>query len=148
MRKTDANLNAPASCRLTISCRGVNHGTFLHIAHKEVRDEKVSRPTSVDLPLTNPLQGLITNKSIHAGIRAPVSRPKDDIRNDRRCGFSTITARHLDKVGVSGVIQEIRDRVADSRVYISVDIDVLDPAYAPGTCHLPLITPCAAKPLV
>ena len=31
-----------------------------------------------------------------------------------------------------GVIEKIKDRVSGSKVYISVDIDVLDPAYAPG----------------
>lgn len=54
------------------------------------------------------------------------------MKNDRRCGFATVTARDLDRMGVSGVVQAIRDRVGDSMVYISVDIDVLDPAYAPG----------------
>lgn len=91
--------------------RGVNHGTFLHIAHEE---------------------GLIRNTSIHAGIRGPLSRRKGDTRNDIRCGFDTITARDIDKIGVSGIIERLKDRVAGTRVYISVDIDVLDPAYAPG----------------
>ncbi|KAK3988718.1 Arginase/deacetylase [Cladorrhinum sp. PSN332] len=89
-----------------------NHGTFLHIAHEE---------------------GLISNNSIHAGIRAPVARPKEDMQNDRRCGFSLITARELDKIGASAIVQKIKDRVGDSKVYISVDIDVLDPAFAPAT---------------
>ncbi|KAK4182288.1 Arginase/ deacetylase [Podospora australis] len=89
-----------------------NHGTFLHIAHEE---------------------GLISNKSIHAGIRAPIARPEEDMKNDRRCGFSTIKARDLDKLGAAAIVQKIRDRVGDSKVYISVDIDVLDPAYAPAT---------------
>ncbi|KXJ91387.1 arginase family-domain-containing protein [Microdochium bolleyi] len=91
---------------------GVNHGTFLHIAHEE---------------------GLIHNSSIHAGIRAPLIRRKGDLRNDVRCGFSIVTARDLDLHGAAGVIQRIKDRVKGSMVYISVDIDVLDPAYAPGT---------------
>ncbi|KAF2010151.1 Arginase/deacetylase [Aaosphaeria arxii CBS 175.79] len=91
---------------------GVNHGTFLHIAHEE---------------------GLIRNTSIHAGIRAPVSRPKGDIRNDLRCGFTMIKARDLDHIGVAGVIDLLKKRVGDSNVYISVDIDVLDPAFAPAT---------------
>ncbi|POS75269.1 proclavaminate amidinohydrolase [Diaporthe helianthi] len=91
---------------------GVNHGTFLHIAHEE---------------------GLIRNTSVHAGIRAPVIRPKGDIRNDARCGFEIITARAIDKVGADGIIKQIKERVGDSNVYISVDIDVLDPAYAPAT---------------
>lgn len=59
-------------------------------------------------------------------------RPKGDMRNDRRCGFDLITARAIDKVGADGIIAQIRERVGDSNVYISVDIDVLDPAYAPG----------------
>ncbi|KAE8146919.1 hypothetical protein BDV25DRAFT_169515 [Aspergillus avenaceus] len=91
---------------------GVNHGTFLHIAHEE---------------------GLIRNTSVHVGIRAPVIHPKGDLRNDIRCGFEIIKARDLDRFGIDGVIENIKSRVGDSRVYISVDIDVLDPAYAPAT---------------
>lgn len=59
-------------------------------------------------------------------------RPKGDLRNDRRCGFDLITARAIDKVGADGIVAQIRERVGDSNVYVSVDIDVLDPAYAPG----------------
>lgn len=59
-------------------------------------------------------------------------RRKDDLRNDLRCGFEMIKARDLDKVGTAGVISQVKERVGDSKVYISVDIDVLDPAYAPG----------------
>ncbi|TLD29270.1 hypothetical protein PspLS_03634 [Pyricularia sp. CBS 133598] len=91
---------------------GLNHGTFLHIAHEE---------------------GLIKNTSIHAGIRAPLIRRKGDLRNDLRCGFNIITARDLDKLGVAGMISRIKERVGDSKVYISIDIDVLDPAFAPAT---------------
>ncbi|KAF1924324.1 arginase family protein, partial [Didymella exigua CBS 183.55] len=91
---------------------GVNHGTFLHIAHEE---------------------GLIRNTSIHAGIRAPVVRPKGDVRNDIRCGFEMVRARDIDRLGISGIVERLKKRVAGTRVYVSVDIDVLDPAYAPAT---------------
>jgi agmatinase len=57
---------------------------------------------------------------------------KSDVRNDRRCGFDMITARQIDKIGVRGIVQRILDRVGGNRVYITVDIDVLDPAFAPG----------------
>lgn len=57
---------------------------------------------------------------------------KRDIRNDKRCGFEIITARQIDRIGIDGVIGKIKERVGDTRVYISVDIDVLDPAFAPG----------------
>jgi len=97
--------------RLAENNSGVNHGTFLHIAHEE---------------------GLIRNTSIHAGIRAPMVRPKGDLRNDRRCGFEIVKAREIDRFGISGVIERLKARVAGTKVYISVDIDVLDPAFAPG----------------
>lgn len=66
-----------------------------------------------------------------------MSRPKGDIRNDLRCGFHIIKARDIDRFGISGVIQKLKDRVAGSKVYISVDIDVLDPAFAPGESNPP-----------
>ncbi|KAI8306167.1 putative agmatinase 1 [Colletotrichum sp. SAR11_240] len=47
-------------------------------------------------------------------------------------GLNHVTARDLDKLGAQGVISKIKERVGDSKVYISVDIDVLDPAFAPG----------------
>ena len=37
------------------------------------------------------------------------------------------------RAGVDAAIERIRRRVGDSPVYISIDIDVLDPAHAPGT---------------
>lgn len=54
------------------------------------------------------------------------------MRNDVRCGFAVVKARDLDKIGTAGIISQIKERVGDSKVYISVDIDVLDPAFAPG----------------
>ena len=91
---------------------GVNHGTFLHIAHEE---------------------GLISNRSIHAGIRGALSKRNGDVKNDRRCGFDMITARDIDRLGIDGVIDRIKQQVGEANVYVSVDIDVLDPAFAPAT---------------
>ncbi|KPI41943.1 putative agmatinase 1 [Cyphellophora attinorum] len=91
---------------------GVNHGTFLHIAVEE---------------------GLVLNNSIHAGIRAPAVNKKYDWKHDKACGFEIVTARDIDRMGISGIIQKLKSRVGDSNVYITVDIDVLDPAYAPAT---------------
>lgn len=75
---------------------------------------------------------MILNSSIHAGIRAQVV-DKSDMRHDKDCGFHIITARDIDFIGVRGVIDRLRTRVEHTRVYISIDIDVLDPAFAPGT---------------
>lgn len=83
--------------------------------------------------MLNVNQGLINNSSLHVGIRAPIIRRKGDVRNDIRCGFQILTARDLDRFGIDGMVERIKDRVGDNKVYISVDIDVLDPSYAPGT---------------
>ena len=39
----------------------------------------------------------------------------------------------MDRLGADRVIEMIRERVGDAPVYISIDIDVLDPGFAPGT---------------
>lgn len=83
------------------------------------------------------------NSSIHVGIRAPLIRPKGDIRNDIRCGFDIITARDFDKIGASGIIEKIKERVGSTNVYISIDIDVLDPAFAPGMWSIDLFLFCS-----
>ena len=44
-----------------------------------------------------------------------------------------MTARDIDKIGVAGIIDKLKARVGSNKVYISVDIDVLDPAHAPAT---------------
>lgn len=49
-----------------------------------------------------------------------------------------VRARDIDRLGPDGVIKKIKDRVGDSKVYISVDIDVLDPAFAPGELYTSL----------
>jgi agmatinase len=70
--------------------------------------------------------------SIHVGIRGPLYDRKDLV-NDAGLGFRTIHCQELDEIGVSGVIERIRSRVSDRPLYLSIDIDVLDPAHAPGT---------------
>lgn len=75
---------------------------------------------------------LAENRSIHVGIRGSLYAPTD-LRDDAGLGFRIIHAHDFDTFGTEVVIARIRERVGDSPVYISVDIDVLDPAHAPGT---------------
>jgi agmatinase len=78
-------------------------------------------------------EGLLQpNASIHVGIRGPLYDAAD-LGADKGFGFSTIRASDFDKLGVDEVVRSVRERVGDSPVYVSVDIDVLDPAFAPGT---------------
>jgi agmatinase len=75
---------------------------------------------------------LVEDHSVHVGIRGPIYG-QADLDDDRRFGFRTVRASDIDTLGVDGTIQAILERVADLPVYLSIDIDVLDPAFAPGT---------------
>ena len=75
---------------------------------------------------------LIEDHSIHVGIRGPLYGSAD-LDDDRRFGFRTIRVSDLDDLGFEGVVGAITERVGDLPAYLSVDIDVLDPAFAPGT---------------
>jgi agmatinase len=75
---------------------------------------------------------LVEDHSIHVGIRGPLY-DRADMDEDKRLGFRTIRASDLDVLGTSGAIQAVTERVDSLPVYLSVDIDVLDPAFAPGT---------------
>jgi agmatinase len=90
----------------------VNHGTFLAVAQRE---------------------GLISNSSIHAGIRcklavghlhAVANYPYDhgqgmvDIEHDMAVGFQLITTNDIDDLGIPEIIRRIRRRVGDNPVYL------------------------------
>jgi agmatinase len=75
---------------------------------------------------------LVEDRSIHVGTRGPLFTPHDLV-DDTRLGFGVVTAMDLETDHIEGVVRRIRERVGDSLVYVSVDIDVLDPAAAPGT---------------
>jgi agmatinase len=65
------------------------------------------------------------------GIRGPLYAATD-LLEDAELGFQVVHSRELDDLGIRGVVERIRARVEDRPVYVSVDIDVLDPAFAPG----------------
>jgi agmatinase len=69
---------------------------------------------------------------LHVGIRGPLYTDAD-LSQDSELGFQAIAAPDVEHLGVPGMVERIRDRVGDRPVYVSVDIDVLDPAHAPGT---------------
>lgn len=48
-------------------------------------------------------------------------------------GMTVIYMEEFMALGVPGVIEKARQVVGDAQVYISVDVDGFDPAYAPGT---------------
>lgn len=81
-------------------------------------------------------EGLIMNgSSVHAGLRTRLSGDDwGDNEDDEAQGFLRITADDIDDLGPKGIIKAILARIGtEVPVYLSVDIDVIDPGLAPGT---------------
>ncbi|KAL2354121.1 arginase family-domain-containing protein [Cryomyces antarcticus] len=92
-----------------------NHGSMFWLAAKE---------------------GLIANtSSVHAGLRTRISGDDDaDWVDDTQQGWKRILTDDIDDIGTRGIIDSIMQRVGtEYPVYLSIDIDVIDPGLAPGT---------------
>jgi agmatinase len=68
----------------------------------------------------------------HVGIRGGVYGPSE-LEDDRRAGFQIIRSEAFQERTVADIAEQVRQRLGSGPVYVSVDIDVLDPAHAPGT---------------
>jgi agmatinase len=69
---------------------------------------------------------------MHIGIRGPLYAAKD-LTDDKALGFQIFSSVEFQDLGVNAAIEKMKARVGNRPTYISIDIDVLDPAYAPGT---------------
>lgn len=90
----------------------INHGTFFWEAYE---------------------QGYIKpNSSIHAGIRTRFEGPQD-LDDDITAGFDLITTWDLDEHGLEWIAEKIKARIGDGPVVVSLDVDVMDPAFLPAS---------------
>jgi agmatinase/guanidinopropionase len=78
-------------------------------------------------------EGLIdTEAYIQVGIRGP-SDHADSLKIAEQLGARVLTIGTCFELGIPAIIQTIRELMADRQVYVSLDIDAIDPAYAPAT---------------
>lgn len=103
-------------------------------AHLDTWDTYFGAPLTHGTPFRRASEeGLIDKTaSMHVGIRGPLYS-RQDLTDDQVLGFQVIGAHDMDDMGWRGAVEQIRARVGDRPTYVSLDIDVLDPAYAPGT---------------
>ncbi|MCW2919394.1 MAG: agmatinase [Actinomycetia bacterium] len=103
-------------------------------AHLDTWDTYFGEPYTHGTPFRRAAEEglLMRDASAHVGIRGPLYDPRD-LEDDARFGFTIVHCAELDDIGARGAAERVRARVQDAPVYLSIDIDVLDPAYAPGT---------------
>ncbi|KAL4256257.1 arginase family protein [Pleurotus pulmonarius] len=106
----DAHLDTWAP-RGTTAQERITHGSFFAVAAEE---------------------HLIRNTSVHAGIRCKMA-DIGDVEHDGSVGFQIVSTDDIDDYGINRVIKAMRARIGSSPVYLSLDIDVVDPGLAPAT---------------
>lgn len=103
-------------------------------AHLDTWDTYFGAPYTHGTPFRRAFEeGLLaSDRSVHVGIRGPLYA-RTDLSDDAAMGFAIHTTEDVARRGTDEIVARIRDRVGSAPVYLSVDIDVLDPAHAPGT---------------
>jgi len=89
-----------------------NHGTVF----KRAVEEGLLRPES----------------SIQVGMRGSLY-DAGDLQASRDLGLDLQTTDDVREAGIERTIDRIQERVGDTKVYVSFDVDFADPVYAPGT---------------
>ncbi|MCM3216582.1 agmatinase [Niallia taxi] len=93
-------------------------------AHTDLRDEYEGEPLSHSTPIKK-VANLIGPKNVYSfGIRSGM---KEEFEWAKEVGM------HISKFDVLEPLKEILPTLAGRPVYVTIDIDVLDPAHAPGT---------------
>jgi agmatinase len=78
-------------------------------------------------------EGLLdTSRSIQVGMRGSIY-DRGDWDDAREMGFDLVPTDEVRELGIPRVIDRIRGLTGDAKVYVSFDVDFVDPAYAPGT---------------
>ena len=103
-------------------------------AHLDTWDTYFGAPYTHGTPFRRAVEeGLLAlDSSAHVGVRGPLYSSADLIE-DAGLGFATVSTAEVARHGVDQAVDRIRERAGSRPVYLSVDIDVLDPAHAPGT---------------
>ncbi|KAI1282441.1 Arginase/deacetylase [Xylaria sp. FL0933] len=107
-----------------------NHGSMFWLAGQEGLLSNSSSPSS-----SSSGSGSGGGPSVHAGLRTRLSGDGfEDFEDDDKQGWVRLSADDIDDIGTAGIVAKIMETLGtEDPVYLSVDIDVLDPAFAPGT---------------
>lgn len=103
-------------------------------AHLDTWDTYFGAPYTHGTPFRRASEeGLVDrDHCLHVGTRGPLYS-STDLADDAVLGFQVLGCTSFDDLGTGGIIAAMHRRLGDAPVYVSVDIDVLDPAHAPGT---------------
>ena len=108
---------------------------LVHVdAHADVNDTMFGEKIAHGTPFRRAVEeGLLDcSRVVQIGLRG-TGYSADEFDWGRRQGFQVIPAEECWHRSLQPLMQSVKARVAGGPVYLSFDIDGLDPAYAPGT---------------
>jgi len=108
---------------------------LVHIdAHTDINDTMFGERIAHGTPFRRAVEeGLLDGRRVaQIGVRA-TGYAADDFDWSREQGFRVVQAEDCWHRSLTPLMAEIREQIGSGPVYISMDIDGLDPAYAPGT---------------
>lgn len=114
------------------------HGpvALIHVdAHADINDEMFGEPIAHGTPFRRAFEDGCLDASFvfQIGLRGTGYSP-DDFDWSRAKGFTVVPAEDCWYRSMQPLMTEIREKIGPERpVYLSYDIDSLDPAFAPGT---------------
>ena len=74
-------------------------------------------------------------RSVQLGMRGNPIKPRADI-TESKLGYRLVPADEFYRTGIEETVAIIRERVGDAPLYITFDLDVLDPTEAPAVANL------------
>ena len=109
-------------------------GVVLLDAHADTWDEYYGEKYFHGTPFRRAVEeGVIApERSLFAGMRGPLYA-ESDLQDARDMGFELIQGDELRSIGPGDYSRRVRERLADGPAFLSFDIDVIDPAFAPAT---------------
>jgi guanidinobutyrase len=113
------------------------HGpvALIHVdAHADINDTMFGETVAHGCPFRRAWEDgcLLNDRVFQIGLRGTGYGP-DDFDWGRRNGWTVVTAEECWHRSLAPLMGEIRAQIGDAPVYLSFDIDSLDPAFAPGT---------------
>ena len=110
--------------------RKINDAGIIFIdAHGDFRDEYLGNKYSHACTARRAYE-LLEGKIISIGVR---SASEEEFCDAKKLGYQWIDAYEFHRLGWKNAIEKAMDILNTKKIYLSIDIDGIDPAYAPGT---------------
>jgi agmatinase/guanidinopropionase len=116
-----------------LRAHAAQHGP-LALIHFDSHTDTYSEAMDHGTPFYHALkEGLVAREAyIQVGIRGPLYEP-DEIEATQALGARVLPIEECMEKGVTAVLQTIYQHIGRTPAYVTLDIDSIDPAYAPGT---------------